>query len=135
MTGEPKDVNDLFNIGAKKFSTIREDYQAVLDAAGYGKKIVLLPTKPMLFALNILEALKLSPFYKRLYMKLDKDYYVSIDKAQLKLGYKPRYSNCDALVRNYHWYLQTKASLTSKTGAGNNVPWKPGILSFAKLFF
>lgn len=135
LTGEAKDVDDLFNIGAKDFTTIKEDYQAVLDAAGFHKRIISLPAKPMLFALNILEALKLSPFYKRLYMKLNKDYYVSIDKAQLKLGYAPRYSNREALVRNYHWYLETQTSLASKTGAGNNMAWKPGILSLAKLFF
>lgn len=135
MTGEPQKVNDLFNIGARDFTTLREDYQAVLDAAGFNKRIIPLPAKPMLFALNILEALKLSPFYKRLYMKLNKDYYVSIEKAQLKLGYAPRYSNRDALVRNYHWYLQTKASEKSKTGAGNNMAWNQGVLSLAKLFF
>jgi nucleoside-diphosphate-sugar epimerase len=27
-------VNDVFNIGAKEFTTIKEDYQAVLDYAG-----------------------------------------------------------------------------------------------------
>ena len=30
-------VNDVFNIGAKKFGTIRQDFQAVLDKAGFGK--------------------------------------------------------------------------------------------------
>ena len=135
MTGEPERVNDLFNIGAGEFTTIKEDYQAVLDAAGFHKRIISLPAKPMLFALNILEMLKLSPFYKRLYMKLNKDYYVSIEKARVKLGYEPRFSNQDALVRNYYWYLQTKATVDLQTGTGNNVSWNPGILSLAKLFF
>ena len=31
-------VNDTFNIGAKEFTTMREDYQAVLDYAGHNKK-------------------------------------------------------------------------------------------------
>lgn len=31
-------VNDTFNIGAKEFTTMKEDYQAVLDFAGHGKK-------------------------------------------------------------------------------------------------
>ena len=29
-----KKVNDTFNIGAKEFTTMKEDYQAVLDHAG-----------------------------------------------------------------------------------------------------
>jgi nucleoside-diphosphate-sugar epimerase len=135
MTGGRERVNDLFNIGARDFTTIREDYQAVLDEAGFQKKIISLPAKPMFLALNILEALKLSPFYKRLYMKLNRDYYVSIEKAREKLGYSPRYSNKEALIRNYHWYLQTKASLRGKTGAGNNTTWNQGVLRLAKLFF
>lgn len=37
----PKEkVNNTFNIGAEKFKTMREDYQAVLDEAGFGKKII-----------------------------------------------------------------------------------------------
>lgn len=135
MTGSREQVNDLFNIGAKEFTTIKEDYQAVLDAAGFHKKIISLPVKPMLLTLNILETLKLSPFYKRLYMKLNKDYYVSIDKAQKKLGYSPVYSNKDALIRNYHWYLEKKASLGEIKGAGNNTVWNQGVLRLAKLFF
>ena len=38
MTKDRATVNDTFNIGAKQFATIREDFQAVLDAAGFGKQ-------------------------------------------------------------------------------------------------
>lgn len=38
-TLDEKIVNDTFNIGAEEFTTMREDYQAVLDIAGFGKKI------------------------------------------------------------------------------------------------
>jgi nucleoside-diphosphate-sugar epimerase len=40
-------VNDVFNIGAEDFATMREDWQAVLDKAGFGKKIKTFPKKPM----------------------------------------------------------------------------------------
>lgn len=135
MSVDEAQANDLFNIGAKDFSTMKEDYQAVLDAAGYNKKIICFPAVPMLILLNILEKLKLSPLYKRLYMKLNRNYYVSIDKAESKLGYKPKFSNKDALVRNYHWYLENKAEKGTKTGASNNAVWNQGIFKFAKLFF
>ncbi|HYH02354.1 MAG TPA: NAD(P)-dependent oxidoreductase [Bacillota bacterium] len=135
MTGKPELVNDLFNIGAGSFSTLKEDYQSVLDVAGFCKKIISLPASPMFFLLNILELLKLSPFYKRLYRKLNRDYYVSIEKASTKLGYQPRYSNKEALVKNYYWYLNHKAALHGQTGNGNNITWNQGILRLAKLFF
>lgn len=39
-------VNDTFNIGAEKFTTMREDYQAVLDEEGHGKTIRGFPAAP-----------------------------------------------------------------------------------------
>ncbi|MDY0083885.1 MAG: NAD-dependent epimerase/dehydratase family protein, partial [Ignavibacteriaceae bacterium] len=81
-TLDEKTVNDTFNIGAKEFTTMREDYQSVLDAAGFGKKIVGLPEKPIIYTLKFLEALKLSPLYKWVYETASKDSFVSIEKAE-----------------------------------------------------
>lgn len=83
-------VNDTFNIGAKDFTTMKEDYQSVLDYAGYDKKIVGLPEKPIIFTLRILESLNLSPLYKWVYETASKDSFVSIEKAEKILGYKPK---------------------------------------------
>jgi nucleoside-diphosphate-sugar epimerase len=136
MINDRVKVNDLFNIGAKEFSSIREDYQAVMDAAGYGKRIICFPARPMTAALYVLEKLKLSPFYKRLYMKLNKDHYVSLDKAVNQLGYRPKYSNQDSLVRNYKWYLEHQAKTKDRsTGLGNNSLWNQGAIKYAKYFF
>ncbi len=134
-TLDSKIVNDTFNIGAKEFKTMREDYQAVLDYAGYGKKIVGLPEKPIIFTLRFLEALKLSPLYKWVYETASKDSFVSIEKAEKVLGFKPKYSNQDALLRNYKWYLEHVDEFKDKTGISHRVPWKQGILKFAKIFF
>ena len=134
-TLDEKIVNDTFNIGAKEFTTMREDYQAVLDFAGYGKKIVGLPEKPIIFTLRILEALKLSPLYKWVYETASKDSFVSIEKAEKVLGYKPKFSNKDALIRNYKWYIEHRDEFINKGGISHRVPWKQGILRFAKIFF
>lgn len=128
-------VNDTFNIGAKEFATMREDYQAVLDYAGFGKKITGLPEKPIILTLRLLEAMKLSPLYKWVYETASKDSFVSIEKAEKVLGYKPKYSNKDALIRNYQWYLDHHEEFQDKSGVSHRVPWKQGILKFAKMFF
>lgn len=128
-------VNDTFNIGAKEFTTMKEDYQAVLDYAGYGKKIVPLPAAPAIFILRVLEAMKLSPLYKWVYETASKDSFVSIEKAEKVLGYQPKYSNKAALVRNYQWYLDNLHSFEGQSGVSHRVPWKQGILGVAKLFF
>ena len=132
----PKDVvNAEFNIGAKDFTTMREDYQAVLDKAGYGKKIRGTPVKPIVFILRILEALKLSPLYPWVYETASTDSFVSIEKAEKLLDFKPKYSNKDALIRNYEWYVAHLSEFAGKSGVSHRVPWKQGFLAVAKLFF
>jgi nucleoside-diphosphate-sugar epimerase len=128
-------VNDTFNIGAKEFTTMKQDYQAVLDQAGFGKKIVSLPEGPVIILLKILEALKLSPLYKWVYETAGKDSFVSIEKAEQKLGYKPKFSNQDALLRNYRWYLDNLTIFQNKGGVSHRVPWDQGILKLAKILF
>lgn len=114
---------------------MKEDYQAVLDYAGFGKKIIGLPEKPIIYTLKFLEALKLSPLYKWVYETASKDSFVSIEKAEKKLGFAPKYSNKDALVRNYMWYLEHLSEFQNSSGVSHRVPWKQGILKLAKAFF
>jgi nucleoside-diphosphate-sugar epimerase len=128
-------VNDTFNIGAKQFTTMKEDYQAVLDYAGFGRKIRPLPAGPAIFTLRVLEALKISPLYKWVYETASKDSFVSIEKAERVIGYAPKYSNKDALIRNYKWYLEHVHQFEGQSGVSHRVPWKQGILGFAKLVF
>lgn len=128
-------VNDTFNIGAEEYTTMKEDYQAVLDRAGFGKKIHGFPAAPMIWTLRFLELLHLSPLYKWVYETASKDSFVSIEKAKRVLGFSPIYSNKDALIRNYEWYLEHKAEFENSSGVSHRVPWKQGILSIAKLFF
>lgn len=135
LTLEPERCNDTFNIGAREFTTMREDYQAVLDVAGFGKKIKGFPAGPAIAILRLLEAMRISPLYKWVYETASKDSFVSIDKAVRQLGYDPKYSNKDALVRNYKWYIANLESFAGASGVSHRVPWKQGILSIVKVFF
>ncbi len=135
MTKDKEIANDTFNIGAKEFTTMKEDYQAVLDEAGFGKKITGFPASPMIWALRVLEFLHLSPLYKWVYETASKDSFVSIEKAEKKLGFKPKYSNKQALIRNYHWYLDNLDKFSGQSGISHRLPWKQGILKLVKKFF
>ncbi|HEX2958429.1 MAG TPA: NAD-dependent epimerase/dehydratase family protein [Chitinispirillaceae bacterium] len=135
MTMDAKIVNDTFNIGAKNFTTMKEDYQAVLDYAGHNKKIIGFPAAPAIWALRILEFLHLSPLYKWVYETACEDSFVSIEKAEKILEFKPQYSNKDALVRNFKWYMDNLEKFKNTSGISHRVPWKQGILSVLKLFF
>ena len=135
LTKEKEAVNDVFNIGAKVFRSMKEDYQAVLDYAGHGKKIKAFPAWMVVWPLRILEFLHLSPLYKWVYETMGKESFVSIEKAEQVLGFKPVYSNEDALIRNYKWYLENIDNINKQTGVSHRVPWKQGILKLVKYFF
>ena len=79
-------VNDTFNIGAKQFTTMSEDYQAVLDRPASARRSSACPPAPVIWTLRFLEALHLSPLYKWVYETASKDSFVSIDKAERVLG-------------------------------------------------
>lgn len=135
LTKDPAIANETFNIGAREFTTMREDYQAVLDHAGHGKRIVGTPAKPIIWTLRILEALHLSPLYKWVYETACEDSFVSIAKAEQTLGFNPRFSNKDALIRNYEWYLAHLPEFENRSGISHRVPWKQGILRLFKRCF
>lgn len=128
-------VNTEFNIGAKEFSTMREDYQAVLDEAGFGRKIRESPAHLVIGALEVLEFFKLSPLYPWVYKTATKDSFVSVEKAEKLLGFTPKYSNKQALLTNYKWYLDNKDRFGKSDGVSHRVPWSQGILGLARYFF
>ena len=128
-------VNDTFNIGAKEFTTMKEDYQAVLDYAGHNKKVIGFPAAPAIWGLRILDKLGLSPLYKWVYETASKDSFVSIEKAERELGFEPKYSNKDALLRNFRWYIENRAQFENASGVSHRVPWSQGAIGLLKRIF
>ena len=135
LTGDAAQVNDTFNVGAADFGTMRTDFQAVLDHAGHGKRVRPLPAGPVIGTLKILERLRLSPVYEWVYETAAADSFVSIDKARQVLGFTPRFSNQQALIRNYDWYVEHLPQFGQTSGVSHRVPWKQGIIALGKKFF
>ena len=133
--GDAGAVDDVFNIGAKEFTTLREDYQAVLDEAGFGKRMIPIPARPAIWTLRVLDYFRLSPLYKWVYETVTEDSFVSIEKAERVLGFAPKYSNKQAMIRNYRWYLENLDSFEGQSGVSHRVPWKQGVLGLVKLVF
>jgi nucleoside-diphosphate-sugar epimerase len=135
LTLAPERVSNIFNVGAGQYATLRENFQAVLNRAGHGRHVVALPLAPAVWLLRVLEALKLSPLYRWIYETAGKDSVVSIERMQSRLGFTPRYSNTEALIRNYDWYLGHRQDFRGRTGVSHRLPWKRGVLGVAKAFF
>jgi nucleoside-diphosphate-sugar epimerase len=83
--------------------------------------------------LAIFDKLRLSPLYQWIYATADKDSFVSNEKIKKALNWLPKYSNQEALIRSYEWYLQNKQYL-GKTGITHRDAWRQGALSLIKKF-
>lgn len=132
---DSKLVNDTFNVGAREFGTMRENFQAVLDHAGRGGKVVSLPAGPAIVVLRILERLHLSPFYKWIYETAARESFVSTEHVEQALGFTAKYSNRDALIRNYEWYVKHRDEIRRSSGTSHRVAWRRGALRLAKCLF
>jgi nucleoside-diphosphate-sugar epimerase len=125
-------ANDTYNIGATDFNTVLEDVGAVCDYAGTGARPLPTPSTPVKASLTLFEKAGLSPLYEWVYGTADKDSYVAVDKAMEKLGWEPQYSNAEALIRSYQWYIDNKATITQGTGVTHRIAWDQGVLKLFK---
>jgi len=136
LSTAPEDkVNDTFNVGALEFETMKADLQALLDYAGFGKRVIPIPSWLIIPVLKVLEYLHLSPLYEWVYETADKDHHVSVDKLQRELGWNPKKTTADVWIDTYRWYVRECKSCELKTGISHRIAWKQGILKFFKPFF
>ncbi|HYA76569.1 MAG TPA: NAD(P)-dependent oxidoreductase [Burkholderiaceae bacterium] len=135
LTGARDRVDDVFNVGAREFGTMRENVQAVLDRAGHNRRVVSIPAAPAVALLRLLALLHLSPLYRWIYETAAQESFVSTERLEQKLGFAPRYSNREALIRNYDWYVAHRREFHARSGVTHRAPWKKGLLQLAKFFF
>jgi nucleoside-diphosphate-sugar epimerase len=132
LTKDKEKANDTFNVGATSFNTVYEDVSALCKYANSGSKVLKTPALPIKIILSVLEFMRLSPLYKWVYGTADKDSFVSVEKIRKVLGWSPKYSNAQALINSYKWYLDNKSSMASGTGVTHRIAWKQGALGIFK---
>lgn len=127
-----KKANDTFNVGAKVFNTVEEDFVEMFKHCKSESRVMKTPAKFIKGVLLVLEKLRLSPLYAWVYATADTDSFVSIEKIQKQLGWKPKYSNAQTLIRTYDWYRKHYKEYEEKTGITHRVAWKQGALKIAR---
>jgi len=125
-------ANDVFNVGAKEYGTVAEDLTKMFKAVKSKSKVLPTLSGPIKGTLAGLEAVNLSPLYKWIYGTADKDSFVSTEKIEKQLGWRPKYSNSDALISTYKWYRKNWEQYAETSGTTHRVAWKQGALKLAR---
>lgn len=118
-----KTCNETFNAGAAKFESWKEDLEVLIKHAHSKSKIVSLPVKPSQWALALLETFNLTPIVAWHYKTFPVNSYVSIEKAQKKLGFKPTKGNQEILIESYDWYKKHRKEFIGKIGKTHRTIW------------
>lgn len=128
------DANDVFNVGTKTQMVVNDYLGGLLTHAKSGSRLLHVPAWLVIPALTLFEWLHLSPLYKWVYGTAHTDSFISVDKARSVLGWEPEYSEKEALIRSYDWYIENKNSIATASGTSHRVPWAQGILGIIKKF-
>jgi nucleoside-diphosphate-sugar epimerase len=117
----------VYNIGTDRFGTMREVLEALCRHAATGSQVRSVPAAGKL---------GVSPLGAYHYMAYGKPNYFDISDAVRELGWQPTYSNEEAMIASYDWYLKNRDEvLNSKWIASpHKSPVKQGILRLAVRF-
>lgn len=99
---------NVFNIGAERFSTMRETLQALCDHARTGSRVVTLPHAPAVLAMKVTSALRLSPLAPYHWIMFGRSFYFDVAPAMTALGWRPARSNAEMMIETYEWYLANR---------------------------
>ena len=119
------------NVGATEFGTVRSDLEALIAHAGSTSRVTPVPARPAELALRALELARLSPLAEWHYKTAHRDSYVDVSRAQRLLGWEPRSSNAEALMRTYDWYLANRETFRA-AGLTHRVPWEQRALGLLR---
>jgi nucleoside-diphosphate-sugar epimerase len=100
--------HNIFNLGASEFGTLRADLEALCTHANTGSRVRSIPSwlvrKPLLLG----SQLGLVPFASYQLLLYSQAMYFASEKDWETLDVKPRFSNSNAIIESYEWFLSHK---------------------------
>jgi nucleoside-diphosphate-sugar epimerase len=113
----------VYNLGAPRFGTLRDDLEALIRHAGTRARVVGLPPGPTIAALRLADWLRISPLAPWHYLTYHKSFHFDVTRAMRDVGWQPRYGNQDMLNESYDWFLAERESAARE--ASRSVHRKP----------
>ena len=100
----------LYHVGAEKFGTWRELFEALIRHAGSSSKIKIMPDHEMVRrVLRLAGRTGLSPLADYHALMYGREFFFDVSKAKEELGWRPRYNNDDMICEAYDGLMQLKA--------------------------
>lgn len=123
----------VYNCGTDRFGSMREVLEALCEHAQTGSKVKSVPMAPAVFGMKITSKLGLSPLGAYHALMYGRSMYFDITKAQVELGWQPKYSNTEMFIDSYEWYLKNREYILAQTGGSHHrSAVKQGILSLVQ---
>ncbi len=127
--------SDIFHIGSENVTSLREVYQAVIEAAGTGARVAELPKAPTLAAMKLAHRLGVSPLGPYHYRMIAEDFIFSTAKIRERLGWKPTVTNNQMMVKAFLYYKQQRIAIHArKDVSAHSKPTPMGIIRLLKWF-
>jgi len=94
-----------YNIGSAGYGTVREDLEGLVKHAGSSTRLQPIPLTFVRAGLRTLGSMRLSPFSEWHVVASATDFWMDLSRAEAELGWLPRLTNTDALIRAFDGWI------------------------------
>ena len=130
LAGEEPVAGETFNVGATVTGTVRADLESLIAHASSASTVVSVPAGFARAALRALDLAGLSPLSEWHYRSADQDVVATVEKARRLLGWQPRRSSAEALIRAYDWFLASGEA--ARSGDTHRARWDERALALVR---
>jgi UDP-glucose 4-epimerase len=125
--------SDLFHIGSESVVSLRQVYQAVIDAAGTRAKVASLPKTPTIAAMKLAHKLGVSPLGPYHYRMIAEDFIFDTTRIREKLGWRPTVTNQQMMIEAFRYYASQREEIHArKDVSAHSKPAEMGIIRLLK---
>ncbi len=122
-----------YNVGSDDVKSLRQVYEYVVAEAGTGARVASLPERPVLAAMRVAGALKLSPLGPYHWRMIAEDFVFDTSKIKAELSWKPSLTNEQMLAEAYKAYARDFDEIHSRTDvSAHRQPAQMGVIRLLK---
>lgn len=104
----------LFGIGSDHVPTMAEAFQHVIEGAGSRSRLIALPKAPMIAAMKVAHALRVSPLGPYHYRMIASSFVFDTTRIKRELGWRPTLTNGEMLLQAYRYYHANRNEIAAR---------------------